>query len=583
MFLRTIVFFAYLSIFIFTFGCEGTVIINEPEDTARDFYDEIPSDEDSELPLDSLSKCAEGTIASDCRCGDVGKKSGFCCTELWFDSQYSSCPSGTRYYVAPDGSDSNNGLSKGSPFKTFYKPMTIAKEGDVILAMPGTYTEENSVTHNAAYHSEPPNIMIPLTEELANGSAQQPITIRGLRNESGYPPVLEFQPTDLSTGETIGKIGAYVSGRHHWIIDGLEFYRSGIWVWGGNSEGAGNTHDIRIQRNIVHHVVAEGGGNPGLIKVDRADVGGSYNITIKENLLYQMSDRESPYVWLGMGGAVDTQHHGAVTFMSLCPYKYSKQHYPDSIDLATTTLTYEEVAADCTGRVDIVRNHITQVPQMVYSKNSMIGPINIVGNTVHDTDSIFEVLNGSNINLVDNLMYDIGGMGTAGDEDSPGTVEAWINANNFYVAYNTILFDMRRGEGGLLNHVFGSGHLFEYNVFFNMGGPADEKAYGTASYLRQSQYLSDPDDISKSQLHGIESNNNCFISKYENPMFIRQSTVSGWIYYDHRKALETFGFDPDSEFYKGKNPADFFAQDYAMLDSEKCRGKGVHSYPFNDM
>ncbi len=286
----------------------------------------IPGDEDSDLPLDKLSSCSEGPITADCKCGNMGKKSGFCCSDLWFDSQYFSCPSGIRYYVAPDGNDTNSGLSEYTPFKTFYKPITLAKPGDVILALSGTYNEENSVRHSAAYHIENPLIMLPICEEVSNGSEDQPITIRGLSDSDGKHPILEFMPTD-ATGATDGRINAYISGRSFWVIDGFDFHRSGIWIWGGNKDRDGNSHDIRIQRSRVHDLVVEGGGNPGLIKIDRADSGGAYNITIKENHLYDLSDVESPGIWRDSDGAVDSQHLGAVTLMSMCDYIYTEQYF----------------------------------------------------------------------------------------------------------------------------------------------------------------------------------------------------------------------------------------------------------------
>ncbi len=51
-----------------------------------------------------------------------------------------------EYYVSPSGSDSNNGTSSTTPFKTFAKAQTVAVSGDAIYMMPGTYTDTMTVS-----------------------------------------------------------------------------------------------------------------------------------------------------------------------------------------------------------------------------------------------------------------------------------------------------------------------------------------------------------------------------------------------------------------------------------------------------
>lgn len=48
---------------------------------------------------------------------------------------------GKTYYVSTTGSDSNNGTSEGSAFKTIQKGADVAKAGDTVMVMPGTYIE----------------------------------------------------------------------------------------------------------------------------------------------------------------------------------------------------------------------------------------------------------------------------------------------------------------------------------------------------------------------------------------------------------------------------------------------------------
>ncbi|QHW32980.1 carbohydrate-binding protein [Paenibacillus rhizovicinus] len=47
----------------------------------------------------------------------------------------------SNYYVAPGGSDSNNGTSLGTPFKTIQKAASVAAAGDTVYIRGGTYRE----------------------------------------------------------------------------------------------------------------------------------------------------------------------------------------------------------------------------------------------------------------------------------------------------------------------------------------------------------------------------------------------------------------------------------------------------------
>ena len=51
-----------------------------------------------------------------------------------------------RYYVKPDGSDSNNGTSWQTSFKTITKAFSITISGDEVWVSQGTYQEGHSIT-----------------------------------------------------------------------------------------------------------------------------------------------------------------------------------------------------------------------------------------------------------------------------------------------------------------------------------------------------------------------------------------------------------------------------------------------------
>ncbi len=236
-------------------------------------------------------------------------------------------------------------------------------------------------------------------------------------------------------------------------------------------------------------------------------------------------------------------------------------------------MSYNDVKEHCTGRVDIVRNVIRKVPQAFFFKNSMTGPFNVYENVFSDMNAVSIVTNSSNINFTNNLVINSGGFTGVGDADSVGNVQEWINANNLYVANNTFV-----GLGGLINHVFGSGHLYESNVYFDIGSVADDHSYNSSAYIRKSQYLPDPVDISKSRLHGLISNKNCFISNHDKFLFVKQNTTAGWLFYDQFEANTTFGFDTESEFHFGLTEEMFFNDpedgDYTLKDPALCPGMG---------
>jgi hypothetical protein len=57
---------------------------------------------------------------------------------------------GTTFYVSVNGTDSNNGLSTSSPFKTVQKAVDTASAGSKILLLPGSFTEEITINKSGA-------------------------------------------------------------------------------------------------------------------------------------------------------------------------------------------------------------------------------------------------------------------------------------------------------------------------------------------------------------------------------------------------------------------------------------------------
>lgn len=245
------------------------------------------------------------------------------------------------YYVAPDGNDSSSGTIS-APFKTFLPAVTRANPGDIIYVRGGTYTEANTMVDDVARDwSSSGSTSCPAGQNLADGYCFTDVkTFVGLNNFSGwasdtaahtvrsgtssapitiknYPgeiPVLDFSFHGISNSPR----AIHISEKSFWVIDGLEINGGNINMWGGLGPTADKlTHDITIQNCNVHDLTIDGGDNPGLIRVDRSDNGGAYNINIKNNKLHNIFDPDSPGAWHGV---VDGQHFGAVTTLSNYDY-----------------------------------------------------------------------------------------------------------------------------------------------------------------------------------------------------------------------------------------------------------------------
>ena len=149
-----------------------------------------------------------------------------------------------------------------------------------------------------------------------SGTASNPITIK---NYPGETPVLDcsgFTNFDYSGGSITNPRAVGVSGKCYWVIDGLDITGGIVNIWGGDTLES-NTHDITIRNCDIHDVTEDGGDNPGLVRIDRGNVGGAYNIFIQNNKLHDLYDWQYPGDWTVGNGAGDYAHFGAFTELSI--------------------------------------------------------------------------------------------------------------------------------------------------------------------------------------------------------------------------------------------------------------------------
>lgn len=139
----------------------------------------------------------------------------------------------TTYYVAPSGSDSNNGTSTNTPMLTINAAVTAASAaGDVIQVMTGSYHETVSVWQDnitlMAYPNNTPIIDGELTLPAHNWGVL-------LRISGNHNHVSGFEVKNCNmVGAWLGGYGVYIDG-HHNVVSHMnvhEIWETGILVQG---------------------------------------------------------------------------------------------------------------------------------------------------------------------------------------------------------------------------------------------------------------------------------------------------------------------------------------------------------------
>ncbi len=130
------------------------------------------------------------------------------------------------YYIAPDGSDGNDG-SAGHPFATIQKAADIAKPGDTVIAKDGAYTAANS---------DGCGVVVDCV-----GTAEQPITFRA---EHKWKAVMDGQNDRARYGWVIEGNARYVT------IEGFEIKEFASHGMTSNS----GAHHITVRGCHFHHI-----------------------------------------------------------------------------------------------------------------------------------------------------------------------------------------------------------------------------------------------------------------------------------------------------------------------------------------
>jgi peptidoglycan hydrolase-like protein with peptidoglycan-binding domain len=453
------------------------------------------------------------------------------------------------YYVATNGNDSNAGTFS-APFKTFKPAVVAVSAGDFIYARGGTYTSTNSTINSAPEG----RAMIAIHDWDGYGSASPSSLAFTVRSGSpGKPITVRNYPGEIPMFSQNGNI--QISAKAYWTIQGFDIAGESINMWGGG--GFGNeTHDIIIQNNTVHDVVTIGGNNPGLIRINRADASGAYNIFIRNNILHTMSDPVAPGVWSGLA---DSQHYGAVTVLSGQDYGL----------------------VGGTGYIEISGNEIYNLPQVFFFKNPFLGPVDILNNTIHDSGSL-GIATMSNMHFNRNLVYGVpsGFWQVGGTQRPTDPVMIPLTGKNDIIQYNTFVglnsLFATAGTGMARNATITN------NVFFGMTGKTTGAYWDIPAYI----HVGDGDSVDPAQslLQTFISNNNCFITPSADMLFTsRYEMVNGsWMteFNNYTKSRQLFGFDVNSNIIVESNPVNVFVSpstnDYHLKTPSSCSGMGLY-------
>ncbi|BAY17463.1 Parallel beta-helix repeat protein [Anabaenopsis circularis NIES-21] len=174
------------------------------------------------------------------------------------------------YYVSGSGSDTNNGLSTASPFRTIQKAANLTNPGDTVLIMNGLYTNshsgyvlsvQRSGTANGwiyykAYPGHKPKIKHNAWNGVLISNGSSYIEINGLEIEGNNPNItLDYalsQKTNTSNPLTSGNC-ITIDGRKNNHLHHIRILNNKIHDCGGGGIAVMQADYITLDRNEVYN------------------------------------------------------------------------------------------------------------------------------------------------------------------------------------------------------------------------------------------------------------------------------------------------------------------------------------------
>lgn len=482
-------------------------------------------------------------------------------------------------YVSLGGDDAAAGTI-GAPFRHLWRGVAEAGPGDFVYVREGHWRLSDEGAALTCGDGRTRTALVPIatpslygqgssgetcTErwpsyEVRSGTAEAPITIAAFRDEL---VTLDGEGADEPQGGVIPvvAIGDFGNGRHvaYWTVRGFDIVGGGVSIPGnglraeGGSDRLANTNHIVIEHNQIHDVMTEGGGNPGMVRIDRGDVGGPFEITVRCNDIYDMRDNGTA----DWSETTDAQHFGAVTTLS--------------------AQTYLGAEAGGTGRIVIERNRIRQIPHAFFFKNPAEGPIEIRDNRIWDCQGL-GLESSSNLVFENNLVHAMSGF-TLGTEVTDPEIDS-ISGHNAVIRNNTFLghsiASMRSGRN----------HTITSNVIAGCDSRVAGANWDTPSVLAKSEVEPDVAEAAMSVFQDVTLDDNCYAgpnadfqlaSRYLPP----EVTGTDWVveHYSVDDARAVFGWDTTSVIVTITGPTELFRDpasgDYTLVEGSPCTGRGA--------
>ncbi len=369
---------------------------------------------------------------------------------------------------------------------TIQAALNVAVAGDTVEVETGVYNEK---------------LTFP-----ASGSAGSPIVLRA---KAGHTPVVDG--TGLSAGSLGGLI--YIEDRSYIDVDGLEIrnlvasgpseFPAGIWV-------RGQSNNINLLNNVVHHIENNGCGNCGAHGI--AVYGTSGVSSIHDILIDGNEVRDCVLGWseaLVLNGNVEN-------------FTVSNNSVHDNNNIGIDMIGFEGECGGCPDSLDRARDGVVS-GNLVYNIDSFGNPaygsdrsadgiyvdggtrIVIEGNTVHDANIGIEIASEhsgkatTEITVRNNFVYDchVTGVAMGGYDTNRGSTEDCNVVNNTLYNNDTdqtgsgemlVQFDTRNNviENNLLfagsQNVFiandfaqNTGNTVDYNLYYSSGGAASSE------------------------------------------------------------------------------------------------------------
>ncbi len=469
---------------------------------------------------------------------------------------------GRCWYVSPEGDDAND-ASFEAPLRTPQEAVRQAGPGDVIYLRGGVYDDANAHDSKVVSWGDSSagtvrgllsigRVSLPAwaggtTYDVASGTPSEPITVRSFPGERA-----------CASGAGNIRVGSLSQETAYWNIENITVHQGAINIGGGTgnaSDPRNQTHDIVVRGNEVYEYATSGGGNPGLVRVNRGDGGGPYAITVESNILHDLIpiDDGVTHDWRT---TTDGQHFGAIT-----------------------TLSCETYIEDCggNGELTIRNNHIYHVPQAFFFKNPAEGPFDISGNVIHDFGSLGQ-WSPSNITFDGNLVVGGGRIRLGGSGGPFDQGEVFERMGHHFTARNNTLIGV---DQFLEFRVWATGHTIRGNVFSGLTTAIAERDYNHMGLIYQAEYVREVPqaaDIADSQIAtDNDFDDNCYVTDVTDFIAYGRRHDTGLDHLTLDEARARLGHELNSDIVG--NTAEVFVDptrgDYSSAEGGACAGRGA--------